>query len=432
MKYVKRILPLALALCMALSLAACGRKDDTTADGLMAALRNMDPAAHYIARADLDLQAEQEGQAVSMKLGMGLESCGGVSHVSDGQISLGAEGMSFAIGFEAWADQAAKAAYANMSMMGMDAGWSKSDLSGLDGMASDMDAAWPEGTEFILSDREKDQDYTVSWTIPPEALKQAMSGLPGEDAGADPGMLPGMTDITDGMDISSCTGTAVFDHDAKTPKSVTVDLAGAGISSCRLVITFDTFAGEPVALSVPQEVIDAAAQAAADPGLDGWSVSGGDDWDWDDDSAGGVEEELYSNDGDGYDELIDGMGESLRGAMPDGGSASVLHYSDHAELSFRYDPGDAGWYGDVQVRNVSGDGSASEYFANDKAFYDDWYDAGPADQGDDYAIYYRSGEMNYVCIVGDMTVDASVYSSGSDYDAMMGHLTELLSMAGVG
>lgn len=430
MKHIKRILLLAMVLCTALSLAACGKKDDVTAEGLMAALRNMDPAAHYVARADLDLAAEQDGQAVSMKLGMDLESCGGVSHVSNGEIALGAEGVSFSIGLEAWSDQAAKAAYANMSIMGMESGWSKSDLSELEGVAGGMDAAWPDGTQFILADREKDQDYTVNWTIPPEALKQAVEGL---SDGAASGMLPGMTDVTGGMDISSCTGTAVFSKDGMQPKSVAVDLAGTGISSCRLVISFSTFGGEPTALSVPQEVIDAAA--AAGSGADGWDPSGGTDgdgWDLDGDGAGAVEEADYSNDGDGYDELIDGMGEALRNAMPEGGSASVLHYSDHAELSFRYDPGNSGWYGDVQVRNVSGDGSAAEYFASDKAFYDDWYDAGPAAQGDDYAIYYRTGEMNYVCIVGDMTVDASVYSSGGDYDAMMEHLTELLAMSGAG
>lgn len=423
---LKRTACLALAMALAAGLAGCGKKDETTADGLMAQISSVDPAAYNACRLEMDMSASQEGMEASLSASMGIEACGKSVHVSDGSVSVGAAGMSFSMDIEVWVDGEAGYTYTNMAMAGMDSGWTKAPIGdGLDnpGGADALSSLWPEGTQFTLAEREKDADYTVTWTVPAQSIQETMGAVPDSGAGSSLGVDG---DVLDGL--GSCGCTAVFDKDTKAVKAVYAKMFGGEVQDLEIRATDIVLNAEPRALAVPAEVLAAAVEEEDygwDSGDSWMDTDGGSSFEWTD---------TYSNDGDGCDETIDGLGERLEADMPEGCTARVAHYSDYAELSLDYSPvSGTGWYGSATVKNVTDDSyGAAAYYADDVGFYESWYEEEPYDKGADYAIFLRDGEMDYVCVIGDMVIDASVYADpGTDYGTMVSYVQELLAMAGV-
>lgn len=409
MKNLKRALSVFLACMLVLSLGACGKKDDTTAESLMAILQNHDKSAHMAGHLNMTMNATQDGQSVSMVADMDMETSGGVAHMYNGSITTSAADMSFVISLEGWTDMAAGESYMKTSMMGMDSGWTKSDIDDASMDVTKMAKLWQSGTEFTLRDRKKNEDYAVDWSISLDALQQAMSGT------VDGGIMSGTTSL-DTAGLTGCTGTAVFAADSKQPKAVLVDITGSMIETFQLKLTFDMYNGDPVVLSVPQDVID----SASDPELDSFL----------NDSAFSVDDGDPDTEAGSYDEVIDPLYDALQADMPANCSVSVDRWSDRAELDLKYESGLTDWYGNVEVCHFP-EAGAQEYFTMSSDFYKEWYEKEPADSGPDYAIYHNDGELNYVCIVDNMTIDATVYGSG-DYGALMGNLSELLAMCKLG
>lgn len=408
MKNLKRVLSVFLACMLVLSLAACGKKDETTAESLMTILQDHDKSAHMAGHLNMTMNASQDGQSVSMVVDMDMETSGGVAHMFNGSITTSAADMRFVISLEGWTDMAAGESYMKTSVMGMDSGWMKSDIDDASMDVTKMAKLWQSGTEFTLRDRKKNEDYIVDWSISLDALQQALSGT------IEDGIMSGTASL-DVAGLTGCTGTAVFAADSKQPRSVVVDITGSMIEKFQLALTFDIYGGDPVVLSVPQDVIDSARDPEIDDLLSdsSFSVDGGSD-------AGTG----------GYDEVIDPLYDELQADMPANCSASIDRWSDRAELDFKYDAGATDWYGNVEICHFPESG-AQEYFTMSSDFYGDWYEKEPVDSGPDYAIYHNDGELNYVCIVDDMTIDATVYGPG-DYDVLMGNLSELLAMCKIG
>lgn len=219
-KIFKKALCGALAVAMIAGLAGCGKKDETTADSLMAQVSSIDPSAYNACHLVLDASAVQDGTEAGISVTMDIEASGKSAHVSDCSLSLNMPGMALMMTLDAWLDGEGGYTYTKASMMGMDSGWTKSPIAADDAGSVSMDkldVMWPEGTQFTLADRKKDEDYTVTWNVPAEALQDAMSGISDSEAGA----MGGSVGINDDMfgSIEGCGCTAVFDKDTKAMKS---------------------------------------------------------------------------------------------------------------------------------------------------------------------------------------------------------------------
>lgn len=417
---IRRAWTLALAAMMAMSLCACGGMGGKapTAEELTAGVTKPDPDKYNSMRLSMDMRGvEEDGQETAVKLAMAVDAAGGVSHMRDVEVTIESQGFAMTIAMEGWLDENADTAYMNVSAMGEESGWTKSsledagmDMSAATDMAGDISKLWPEGTELSLKDHKKGEDWEVSWAI----SEDVMSAITGDAEN-----LSG-----ESMRFDTANGTACFDEGDRSLKSIRIDAEGEDGNMAFLLEYLETNGDKT--LSVPQEVIDAAAGSE----IDGPEGDAGSGWDGTYTTAEGG----YQTDGDGWDDLIDGMATAIQAKISGDDTVQVTHFEPYADLKFAHY--EDNWHGNVEIMHVISDeyGGMDEYFKEESDWAAEWHGGTePARSGDDMVLYMGDdGELDYVMRDGDVLVVAAVYHyepEGADLEAC---LKSVLDIAGVG
>lgn len=430
---VKRILSVFSCMALMFALPACGAKEPT-AEGLLAGV-SFDPdrltSASVTCRVTSDMPEDldgiDEGFSVpamngDVTLTADVDVQGGILHVSGLQADISVEGMSLGIGADLWLDQPGGKGYVRVDMLGQDMGWMESDTGSLDGMpytgqsgiADVFDGLVRNGSGAHIMDRGKKDDYTVRWTVPGDALN----------------------DLADGAVPSDLDVQAVFAYDGHGLQALYIE--GASETGAMSMEALFYAVNAEGSLSIPQDVIDSAGSADLSGifgGMDaGFSYDGTDGPSGP--SASAVDTDQYKNDGEGYDDVLDPLAQQLSGSLQGHDTVAVWHFSDHTELCFEHDSPDGSWSGSSELHRYPDDpDGAAGFFADQKAFYSDWYSIEPYFESDSEVLYLTdSGELALCRILSDgtMAVSADVFSYGTFDDSMtLSRLSDMLALTGL-
>lgn len=437
----KKAIALALSLAMALALSACsgfpgfsGKSKAPEAADLAARIAETDLSGYYDVSMAMYGAVEDGDGAGRITLEADVESDGTVTHIKDMSMGFGMEGMALELSAEAWTDQLSRKAYMDMRVLGQDTGWVVSGLDdadismiGMDSTVGSLSGVAPdEGSDARVLDHEPGSSWVLEWSIDPSSLDGLMDSMADADTA-------GMGDR-----IQSLTAQAAFSEQDHVLESISIRGSGDG-ADLSIAMAFHAIGGG-TKLSVPKEVIDAAVEGGADDGFGGYGGDDGygsdSDGDYDDNGSDWLKmsSDGYMTDGDGYDELIDGMAKAAAAKCGDGESVTVLHYSDYAEMTVRHDGDD--WSGEIGVRNVTDDsyGGARYYFDSEKEFLSGWYsDDGPVEESDTMFLYMKNdNELDLGEIDGNVTVSASAYTyEASSLETLKGYAYYLKSLAGI-
>lgn len=470
----RRIFAALVAAAMTLSLAACGGSRRATPESLLAGVREVDADGYFDLSVELsadvtardddgmtrksgdervdvagwDDSGESAGvpDAASVTLRADVEGRGDVLHVDDAVASVRLSGFSVDVDVECWLDAAEGASYARATLMGETSDWSRSEVDGdgsygaavvrtLDAMR-ELDA---DEVNATLLDRERDEDYVVTWAVDAadvmDAARDAFDGVAGWS-------------VVDDAELDDVTVEASFDAETRELRAVTVRASGSASDGAadgvlRLTVEFRTLGGRS-RLSVPRDVVEAAAAAggsdddgpvAVDP-TEGAPVAGG--------GVQGAAPERYDNDNMAWDDVIDPMAEDIMSRDPNFTYLTVRHYADGENPYLAYSTsGDDGvdWGGSLHVERAKGD---SEWYATEDSFRShveftaEWYESEPVKGSADgnYAAFVRESYggvgVDFAFHDGEYYVEGSVtlYDS-EDVDEAVARMNRMIETAGL-
>ena len=442
----KKILSLLLVLAMLLSLAACAKKEPT-AEELLEGIRKVDASKFQDLDLSVSMTTEQDGQAMDFTMKSGVAMRGDVVHIYDMSVDVGMSGLSITVKAEGWLDSANKVSYMNMSALGQESGWTKSAMDDSE-MNFDVKNMLDKFSKdevmrnLTLQEHEGGEQYVVTWEFDVDALADIMSTLPAE---------------CDSTRVDSVTAAAWFDeatHDLVTLQVGTGVSDDDGMVDINVMFMFKTWNGDEK-LAIPSEVVETAVEDSDSSDPFGFDSMMEDDEpepqlpDYEpDDSFGGYDDDAgydYSgdggpvtNDGEGYDEVIDPLAEQVALNDPNHKGIWVYHYG--GMTSMNYSTGGLDWIGDVMVEHMDPEtwGSAEDAFKEQADWLRTWYGGDPVTGSveEKSVTFAKLDEGNYEIDLaawnGDMYISADIYTyGGMSAEDAVGHLNEMLAMAGV-
>lgn len=435
---MKRVLAACLAAMLVLGLTACGGKAPT-AESLLSDVQKLDTEKYYSMNLDVSASAETDEGDGSVDISLVAEGRGDVVHLDDVDVKIGVSGFSMRVSAEAWIDLDAGTSYIDAELMGQRSGWIESSLGddpfSQDDIASianvlcdvNLDKIEPE-----LLEREKGDDYVVTWEMDGDGMVEVL-----EDAMESFDSAPDLSDA----DVDTIKVEAVFDAETQDLKSFVIAAEGDVTFSLGVEFTARNVDEE---LEIPSKVIKAAAESETDEGE--WTL-GGDEFDVDssDESdafepVSGSENELISNDGAGYDEIIDPMAEVIASKDPGLTYLSVSHYTGGETARLSYATGEDDWNGSIAIERVKSPddwNSAEKSYKDQCDFLASWYESAPAGGGanEKFVIYvddssYLKAEL--ACYDDDFFISGSVYVyDETDVSVALSYLNTMLETAGV-
>lgn len=346
MKGIKRALALLLTLVMILSLAGCqwnNPSDNNKTDGgkkqpgnkkelvqqLLSHVEPIDFDKYYNVGVVMDISSDSEGSQYHMFMDAKMEGSADVAHIYDTTLSVTADGYDFDFVLETWDDYAGRLSYSNVEFMGESTGWVYTSTSDMDteltvsiqDMVDRFSGFSDTEGNMTLQPREDGEDYVLTWEASPEELSEAISGAQTWGGAG--------SESFDYTLLSNVSAIAVFSPSDEVLKSITVSGSG-DVFSLEVTVTFIDINGNPnKTLTIPEDIVLYAI---------GDGVASDGDW---------PATDLYENDGEGYDELLDGMMVPCIQDREPNTFLYVRHYDKVNTLYWECEGDD--WYGDLDI-----------------------------------------------------------------------------------
>ncbi len=445
---------------------------EPTSQELLAGVLPVDTKQYYDFSVSAKYTGKTGGAPVEMTISMSMEGNDKIAHIYDTSMSIGTEGMSFDISMESWGDSESKMTYTRGSFFGQDTGWQKSAMKAEEAESANSIAELPvlltglgaDNIEPDLQEHEKGTDYVLTWQVPIEEFKTTLQSMVSKTEASEGSVIS--TESMDFGDIQAVNVKATFAEEDQLLKFVEVGGSGTE-TSMNLVVNLKSVNKQvDKVLSVPSDVVSTATEKSEDDaGFDFSGAFGDDSLDTGTGNTSTIDMILttdisapvfpesgilgepiysdtvaYSNDGEGYDEILDGVLVPKIMATDANPTIDVTHTEDVSVLSYTYSAGS--WYGSLYITHVTTDDPLNEIateYAQSFDYYLGMYGENGLLLGSKEESAYAFGAsdgvstaLSYSALAGDYYVEVYVVSDGVvSMDNCAQIVNGLLSIAGI-